>query len=300
MHRNRSSVSENDIFPPMEEEFPPPPTQSAEPVQKSNSFHERRPRAVSRSTLTKQGIEVTPFYTEVVTNIYKYPMLIALLTSTRQAPSTPKNRLTAPTSSSMLASRSRDIDDYSEDFGSLEQPSVYGSRAEPKTSFDRLVVKVYDVMGCAEYLINANIAEYVAFRGELDAKYNNNAFMHFRPEERDWWSANIRNLLRVQLKRNGQLHLTISKTLIDEVVLAAIHKAEEERLGRRVTRKSHRIQRPSTLHVSSRDNDLSVRRSKPNTTIVLEPHKLRNTYDSMKTVLAPTSLDDDYDYDFDP
>eukprot|EP01032_Pedospumella_encystans_P018712 gene18712-21293_t len=76
MHRNRSSVSENDIFPPMEEEFPPPPTQSAEPVQKSNSFHERRPRAVSRSTLTKQGIEVTPFYTEVVTNIYKYPMLI--------------------------------------------------------------------------------------------------------------------------------------------------------------------------------------------------------------------------------
>lgn len=293
--RARGSVSAGEVFPPMEEEFPPAPGQSAEPSIPTNAWQERRPKAVSRSTLTKQGIEVTPFHTEVATNIYKYPLLLALLTSTRLAPPTPKGRLMA---SSSLASRSRDPDDYSDGFD-LEQPSMYGSRSSgPKLTFDRLVVKVYDVMGCAEYLINANISEYVAFRAELDAKYDNNAFRHFHPEDREWWATNIRHLIRVQLKRNGQLHMTISKTSIDEVVLAAIHKAEEERMGRRVTRRTQRIKRHPSLRAVSNDNDLNNRKSRPSK-VVLEPRAVRHTYDSMKTHLAPTSLDDDYDYDFD-
>lgn len=280
-----------------EEEFPPAPSQSAEPVMFLPGAAARRPKAVSRSSLTKQGIEVTPYYTEVVTNVYKYPLLIALLTSARLAPPPPSANNRLHTAS--LQSRSRDPDDYSQSVD-LHQSSVFGSRSETHIGFDRLVVKVYDVMGCAEYLIHANISEYISFRAELDEKYDNNAFRHFHPEDKNWWSANIRNLLRVQLKRNGQLHMTISKTSIDEVVLAAIHKEQEEKHVRKTTRNTRRTsKRPSTLSKQQLDTDLPHRVGPPSN-IIPAPISRFHTFDSVKTVAPPMSLENDYDYDFDP
>jgi hypothetical protein len=284
--------------------FPAPPG-GLNPLDDGSSA-----RPVSRSVLLKSGIEVTPYHTEVVTEIYKHPLLIALLTSVKKArPQQKKNpvleNLTRPT----LSTGSKSRDEY-DDFVNtgLAQMSIYGQRPDVPR-FDRLVVKIFDVIGHHEYLITAQITEYIKFRGELETKYEGQIASFFVPEDRDWWKDNIRHLVRVQLKRNGLLHMTISKQAIEDLVVAAMRKAAEEtpsmKFGRRSTRlptrRSMLGSRGSILRTSS--NSQKSDRSSPPSVTSGSPKSRYNTVsnDSDRAVVVASALEDDYDdYDFEP
>jgi len=132
---------------------------------------------------------------------------------------------------------------------------------DSSTTFNRLICKVYDCIGYTEYVIYINPREYDMLLSDMNAQYatrpaagstgssnnnnnntnNNNstsnhsnqnhpdshrASRHFQPDNRLWWAENIKRVIRVQLKRNGRLHLSISKSAIEVLVYEAI-QAEE-------------------------------------------------------------------------
>lgn len=309
------AVPTSKLFAPEEDLFPPPPTLTDDPDTVPNT----RTRPVSRVALSRTGIDLAPFHSEVVTTIYKYPLLIALLTSSKKI-------VGKSTDSSTqfpimpLNSRSNDEDRQilHTPSGSLEQPSVYGSRSGSPSkkggAFDRLIVKVYDVIGCSESVINVTVREFTTYREELNEKYQGHASRHFNPEDRDWWSAQIKHLVRVQLKRNGQLHMTISKKAIEDMVVAAIRKEEEEamaQLNSRSNRKS--VIKRNTIVLRNRasmikKNEAPVGPSKtggsPNSSQRLGRPSLRASSDSFRAMdseraVVASTLEDDYDDDLD-
>lgn len=241
--RNTSTINDDQLvannasslFASPEELFPPPPTASEDPDFLPNT----RTRPVSRVVLSRTGIEITPFHSEVVTTIYKYPLLIALLTSAMKRAPGPATAKSVDSTSQFpimpLRSRSSDEDRpyLSTPAAGTPQRCVFSSPKGKANSFERLVVKVYDVIGCSESVINVIVREFLSYQAELNDKYQGHASKHFDPTDRDWWAAQIKHLIRVQLKRNGQLHMTISKKAIEDIVVAAIRKEEEEMVNKR-------------------------------------------------------------------
>jgi hypothetical protein len=281
--RQKAALQANGLFAP-EDEFPSPPESRDD--RSSN-------RPVSRSVLLKSGIEVTPYHTEVVTDIYKYPLLIALLTSASQdAKKKNQQSQTGGFMKATMSTASKSRDEYDDGgLGSgLAQVSLFGSPQPPRPSFDRLVVKVFDVIGHSECIINATISEYVAYRAELEAKYETGLSDFFLPEDREWWKNNIRYLIRIQLKRNGMLHMTISKQSIEELVVVAMKKAAEESASMQFSRRATKAMRRTIVRSSSSKSGVS---GSPGA------HNLVSS-NSERSVVVASALEDDYDYDFDP
>ena len=153
-------------------------------------------------------------------------------------------------------------------------------------------MKVFDVIGHSECIINATISEYLAFRAELEVKYENSLSDYFVPEDREWWKNNIRYLIRVQLKRNGMLHMTISKQSIEELVVMAMKRAAEESAATMVlSRRATKAMRRTIVRSSSSKSGLS---GSPN-----GGHSGLVTSNSERSVVVASSLEDDYDFDFD-
>jgi hypothetical protein len=285
--RQKAALQASGLFAP-EDEFPSPPESRDD--RSSN-------RPVSRSVLLKSGIEVTPYHTEVVTDVYKYPLLIALLTSASQDAKKKKKSKSQQSQAggfmkATMSTASKSRDEYDEGgLGSgLAQVSLFGSPQPPRPTFDRLVVKVFDVIGHSEYIINATISEYIAYRAELEAKYETGLSDFFLPEDREWWKNNIRYLIRVQLKRNGMLHMTISKQSIEELVVMAMKKAAEESTSMQLSRRASKAMRRTIVRGSS---------SKSGMTGSPGAHNLVSS-NSERSVVVASALEDDYDYDFDP
>jgi hypothetical protein len=209
-----------------DDEFPPSPLPA-----------EIRAKPVTMATLSRSlSVEIAPYHTEVVTNIYKYPLLVALLTHSTST-STSGHHGHSHTHSHTLSSNA----------------------ATSKEPIERLVVKVYDVMACRDCVINVNIKEFVSYAAELDGKHDKLASAHYHPTDRTWWATHIKDLIRVQLKRNGQLHMSISKKSIENIVTAAIKKAAAEDASRGIPR---RIPRKSGIDFTKRNSVMAgARRS---------------------------------------
>lgn len=306
----RASLQASGLFSPVDDQMIPADRPYTEEGMCSN-------RPISRSVLLKSGMEITPYYTEVVTGIYKYPLLIALLASADQRSKMKKDKhmdaLTKPTLAT--ASKSRDEYDHSPSGGGSSskhqlQSSIYTNTEEEDESFDRLVIKVFDVIGHSECVIYAPIHEYMLFRDELQSKYEGNISQFYQPNTKQWWSNNIRYLIRVQLKRNGLLHMTISKKLIEEVVISAMKKSEDmknnKNYGKRVTKiikrttinKHHSAPHsPNSIH--SNNSDKYSEKMSLNSNSPISRNKAISRTDSECAVVVASSLEDDYDFDFD-
>ncbi len=142
------------------------------------------------------SLQLAPFYSEVDNTLYKAPLLIALLAAfERKGTGRTKWKPRPPRST-------KNISDFEED----------------ELEFDRLVVKVYDVTGSAEFQHTVIIREYVIWLAELDESYHDLAHKYFQPEDRDWWAENIIKILNVQPKPNDKLKISISKKAIEQIV----------------------------------------------------------------------------------
>ena len=142
------------------------------------------------------SLQLAPFYSEVDNTLYKAPLLIALLAAfERKGTGRTKWKPRPPRST-------KNVSDFEEE----------------ESKFDRLVVKVYDVTGSAEFQHTVIIREYVIWLAELDESYHDLAHKYFQPEDRDWWAENIIKILNVQPKPNNKLKISISKKAIEQIV----------------------------------------------------------------------------------
>jgi len=141
------------------------------------------------------SLQLAPFYSEVDTTLYKAPLLIALLAAfERKGTGRTKHKPRPPRSSKNV-----ELD-------------------EAGGEFDRLVVKVYDVTGSAEFQHTVIIREYAIFLAEMEENYHNLAHKYFQPEDRDWWAENIIRVLSIQPKPNDKIKVSISKKAIEQII----------------------------------------------------------------------------------
>lgn len=148
---------------------------------------------VKKRVIPSASLQLVPFYSEVDSTLYKTPLLIALLGSFEKK-------------SSFLSQRK-------------PRPPRSGKFTEDEVDdLDRLVVKVYDVLGTAEYHHTVIIREYVIFLSELEEDYHNLAHKYFQPEDREWWAAHIKEVLVVQPKPQNKLKLFVSRKAIEQIV----------------------------------------------------------------------------------
>lgn len=148
---------------------------------------------VKKRVIPSASLQLVPFYSEVDSTLYKTPLLIALLGSFEKKSSFLSQRKPRPPRSGKFAEE--EVDDL-----------------------DRLVVKVYDVLGTAEYHHTVIIREYVIFLSELEEDYHNLAHKYFQPEDREWWAAHIKEVLVVQPKPQNKLKLFVSRKAIEQIV----------------------------------------------------------------------------------
>lgn len=157
---------------------------------------------VKKRVIPSASLQLVPFYSEVDSTLYKTPLLIALLGSFDKKSSFLSQRKPRPPRS-----------------GKFELEEV--------DDLDRLVVKVYDVLGTAEYHHTVIIREYVIFLAELQEDYHNLAHKYFQPEDRAWWAAHIKEVLVVQPKPQNKLKLWVSRKAIEQIVADGVASGAE-------------------------------------------------------------------------
>ncbi|KAJ1393587.1 hypothetical protein B484DRAFT_425437 [Ochromonadaceae sp. CCMP2298] len=134
---------------------------------------------VTKKLIPSASLQLAPYHSEVVTHLHKHPLLLALL-----APYTHRGR----------------------------RQAVAGE-------FDRVVVKVYDVVSSSESFLSIIIREFLLLLDELQAEFQGLAVAYFDPADRHWWAAHIGQILRVG---GSKLQLSVSRRAIEDIIVDGI------------------------------------------------------------------------------
>ena len=149
-----------------------------------------------KRVIPSASLQLAPFYSEVDNTLYKQPILLALLSAYDHKGTGKTKRKPRPPRSS-------------------KQPFI---EEEEVKDFDRLVVKVYDVTGSAEFHVTVIIREYALLLADLDEAYHNRAHLYFQPEQPAWWATHIKTILQIEAKAGDKMKLKISKKAIEQIV----------------------------------------------------------------------------------
>jgi Meckel syndrome type 1 protein len=154
-----------------------------------------------KRVIPSASLQLAPFYSEMDSTLYNKPILIALLSAyERKGTGRTKWKPRPPRSSKHVEE---------EDVG----------------EFDRIVVKVYDVTGSAEFHHTVIIREYELLLADLEDAYHNRAHVYFQPTNPAWWATFIKSVLVIQPKPDGKMKLSISKKAIEQLVADGVEQA---------------------------------------------------------------------------
>jgi hypothetical protein len=151
---------------------------------------------IKKRVIPSASLQLAPFHSEVDSTLYKQPILIALLSTYDHKSGRTKRKPRPPRST--------------------KKPNF--EEEEEAGPFDRLVVKVYDVTGSAEYLHTLIIREYELLLEDLDEAYHSRAHVYFQPTKPAWWATHIKSVLVIESQPKNKMKLKISRKAIEQLV----------------------------------------------------------------------------------
>jgi hypothetical protein len=151
---------------------------------------------IKKRVIPSASLQLAPFHSEVDSTLYKQPILIALLSTYDHKSGRTKRKPRPPRST--------------------KKPNF--EEEEEAGPFDRVVVKVYDVTGSAEYLHTLIIREYELLLEDLDEAYHCRAHVYFQPTKPAWWATHIKSVLVIESQPKNKMKLKISRKAIEQLV----------------------------------------------------------------------------------
>jgi hypothetical protein len=155
---------------------------------------------IKKRVIPSASLQLAPFHSEVDSTLYKQPVLIALLSTYDHKSGRTKRKPRPPRST--------------------KKPNF--EEEEEAGPFDRLVVKVYDVTGSAEYLHTLIIREYELLLEDLDEAYHCRAHVYFQPTKPAWWATHIKSILVIESQPKNKMKLKISRKAIEQLVAEGV------------------------------------------------------------------------------
>lgn len=154
------------------------------------------------------GELLRPVYTEIIDNIYKHPVVVSILISSK----TFNLKSLRFTYDPLCLLSSTDRDGTQPCTSTQPQPHAF-------ITPEKIIVKVYDFIASKEAITSINLREQTANLYDLYQRHEDAACRFFMPASVDWWVKHVNLIAYIREKPNGVLAVSFDKRLIEKIVI---------------------------------------------------------------------------------